>query len=78
MYILYREERIKLGIDWKSKLSSRKFWALVVSFVSSNLYLFGVAESEVTQIVGALTAFGAVVTYIIVEGSIDKKNVWGE
>ena len=63
-----------MGINWKSKLSSRKFWSLVATFISSNLFLFGVAESEVTQIIGVLTAFGAVVTYIMVEGSIDKKK----
>lgn len=63
-----------MKIDWRRKLSSRKFWALVATLVSSNLFLFGVADEVVTQIAAIITNFGAVVVYLLVEGAIDREN----
>ena len=34
-------------IDWKKKLSSRKFWVAVVAFVSAILIAFNVPEGSV-------------------------------
>jgi hypothetical protein len=64
-----------MKVDWRSKLSSRKFWALVAVLLSSNLFLFGVAESTITQITAVLTNLGSVVVYLLVEGTIDKHVV---
>ena len=61
-------------VDWRRKLSSRKFWALVVMLISSNLFLFGVAEGDIEKISAVITNFGSVVVYLLVEGSIDKAN----
>ena len=36
-------------IDWKKKLTSRKFWMAIVGFVTPLLLAFGVAEAEVTH-----------------------------
>lgn len=63
-----------MKINWRSKLASRKFWALVAALVSANLVLFGVNEETIVKLTAVLTQFGAVVTYILVEGSIDKSH----
>ena len=37
-------------INWGQKLTSRKFWAAVVGFVTALLLAFGVSDSETTQV----------------------------
>lgn len=63
------------NINWKQKLSSRKFWAYLASFIASILYVFGKAETEVAQIVGIITAFGAMSVFVLTEGKIDAESV---
>ena len=58
-------------MDWKKKLTSRKFWMAIVGFVTPLLLAFGVAEAEVTQIVAIIMAGADVVAYIIAEGLVD-------
>lgn len=60
-----------MQINWKQKLTSRKFWAAVVGFVTLLLLAFGVADSTVTQVTGILTAGASVVAYIVGEGLTD-------
>ena len=43
-------------IDWKKKLTSRKFWMAVVAFITPLLLAFGVAEDSVTQVVAIIMA----------------------
>lgn len=54
------------------KLTSRKFWAAVVGFITPLLLAFGVAETEVSQIVAIIMAGADVVAYIIAEGMVDS------
>ncbi len=58
----------------KSKLSSRKFWALVSALVISILALFNCPQESVVQITSLITALGAVVAYILGESAIDKER----
>ena len=58
-------------IDWKKKLTSRKFWMAVVAFITPLLLAFGVSENEVAQIVAIIMAGADVVAYIIAEGLVD-------
>lgn len=60
-----------MKIDWKKKLTSRKFWMAVVAFITPLLLAFGVAEDAVTQVVAIIMAGADVVTYIIAEGLVD-------
>lgn len=62
-------------INWKQKLTSRKFWAAVVGFVTPLLLAFGVADSTVTQVVSIITAGASVVAYIVGEGLTDSARV---
>ena len=57
-------------MDWKRKLSSRKFWLSLASFISSLLVAFNVAEDTVTKIVAIVSSLGVVVAYVISEAVI--------
>ena len=63
-----------MTIDWKRKLTSRKFWAAVVGFVTPMLLAFGMAEDNVTQVVAIIMAGADVVAYIIAEGLVDASH----
>ena len=58
-------------IDWKKKLTSRKFWMAIVAFITPLLLAFGVSENDVTQVVAIVMAGADVVAYIIAEGLVD-------
>lgn len=58
-------------IDWKRKLTSRKFWAAVAGFITPLLLAFGVAETSVTQVTAIIMAGADVLAYIVAEGIVD-------
>lgn len=60
-----------MSIDWKRKLTSRKFWMAVVAFITPLLLAFGVAETNVTQVTAIIIAGADVIAYIIAEGMVD-------
>lgn len=60
------------NINWKRKLSSRKFWAAVSGVVISVMVIFGADSGEQERIAGAITSAGVLVTYILAEGAADK------
>jgi hypothetical protein len=66
-----KEELSMTKQDIIRKLTSRKFWAAVVGFITPLLLAFGVAETEVSQIVAIIMAGADVVAYIIAEGMVD-------
>lgn len=58
-------------IDWVRKLTSRKFWTAVASFVSMMIVFCGGAENTATQVTALIMAGASVVAYIIGEGLAD-------
>ena len=60
-----------MNIDWKRKLTSRKFWMAVASFVSMLIVFFGGAESTATQVTALIMAGATVIGYVIGEGLAD-------
>lgn len=56
---------------WRQKLTSRKFWAAVVAFVTGLLIYFGKSETEASQIAALIMSGASVVAYIIGEGLAD-------
>ncbi len=62
------------NIDWKRKLTSRKFWAAVVGFVTPTMIAFGVSDSVVTQVAGIIMAGATLIAYIIGEGLVDANR----
>ena len=65
-------------IDWIRKLTSRKFWLSVASFVSMLIIALGGAESTATQITGLIMAGATVVGYVIGEGLAHAGNSPGD
>lgn len=63
-----------MKINWKQKLTSRKFWAAIVGFVSPLMLAFGVSDSVATQVVGIIMAGASCVAYIIGEGLVDSNR----
>jgi drug/metabolite transporter (DMT)-like permease len=57
-------------IDWRRKLTSRKLWVAVASFITGVMLIFN-AGATVETISGAVMAFGSVVAYIVGEGLTD-------
>lgn len=58
----------------KRKLTSRKLWMSVASFVSMLMIYFGHAESEASQVAALIMAGASVVGYVIGEGLADGNN----
>ena len=56
-------------INWKQKLTSRKFWAAVVTFVTTVLVAFG------EQVTAIITAGASMIAYIIGEGLVDAARI---
>lgn len=65
-------------IDWIRKLTSRKFWLSVASFVSMLIVALGGAERVATQVTGLIMAGATVIGYVIGEGLADAGNASGE
>lgn len=63
-----------MEIDWKRKLTSRKFWLAVVAFVTGLMVAFKVDAETVEAVGGLIMAGAAVVAYIIGEGLADAAN----
>ena len=64
-------------IDWKRKLSSRKFWMALAAAISSLAVAFG-HENETTQITALIMAVGSIVAYILCEGWVDVAREKGK
>lgn len=65
------------GINWRQKLSSRKFWALIAGFIASLLVAFNFSENEIAQVTAVITAFGSIAVYILGEAYVDGQRVRG-
>lgn len=60
-----------MNINWKQKLTSRKFWTAVVTFVTTLLVAFGVPQITVEQVTAIIIAASVMIAYIIGEGLVD-------
>lgn len=60
-----------MKIDWKRKLTSRKFWAAVAGFVSMLLIYFGKDAGTAEQIAALIMAGASLIAYMIGEGLAD-------
>ncbi len=60
-----------MKINWKQKLTSRKFWAAVTGFVTAILVAFKVDNLTIEQVVSVISASAVLIAYIIGEGMVD-------
>jgi hypothetical protein len=65
-------------IDWKQKLSSRKFWAALAGWITSLLTAFSVADSVIAQVSLIVAGIGALAVYMLAEGMTDKARATGK
>ena len=63
-----------MKIDWKRKLSSRKFWAAVGGFAAAILAFLGASEAVSTQVTAIISAAGVLIAYIMAEGFADAAH----
>ena len=58
-------------IDWVRKLTSRKFWASIATFVSMMIIACGGTENQSTQVTALIMAGASIIAYVIAEGFAD-------
>lgn len=64
-----------MKIDWKRKLTSRKFWLSVAAFVSLLLIACGKDKTVAEQVSAIIMAGATVIGYVIGEGLTDATNI---
>lgn len=69
--------RNMMTINWKQKLTSRKFWAAIVAVVVSLCVIFGVDDLTMEQVTALIMAVGGLVAYILGEGWVDAARLKG-
>ena len=67
-----------MGIDWKRKLTSRKFWMAVIGFVTGLLTYLGVGVERAEQLGSLILMAASVVAYILGEGMTDAADAGGD
>ena len=61
--------------NWTQKLTSRKFWAAIITFITSILVAFGVPDLTIEQVVAVISAGSVMIAYIIGEGMVDAARI---
>ena len=62
-------------IDWKRKLTSRKFWVAVIGFVTAVMVALHIDQMTAEQVAAIISAMGTLVAYIIGEGLTDAAHI---
>ena len=63
-----------MKINWKQKLSSRKFWAGVAGWATSLLTAFNVTENNVARVSIIIAGIGSLAVYMLAEGIADANR----
>ena len=69
---------INMNINWKRKLTSRKFWLSVAAFVSLLIIACGKDKTVAEQVSAIIMAGATVIGYVIGEGLTDATNIQEE
>ena len=64
-----------IKIDWKRKLTSRKFWLAVIGFVTAIMQYAGASENSIAQITSIIMEGAVLVAYMVAEGLADAGNL---
>ena len=64
-----------MKINWKQKLTSRKFWAALIGFITALLVAFKVPGMTIEQVIAVISACGTLIAYIIGEGMVDAARI---
>lgn len=61
-------------INWKQKLTSRKFWVALVGFISALLVAFKVDAGSIEQVTSIIMSFASLIAYVLAEGFVDANK----
>lgn len=61
-----------INMDWKRKLTSRKFWLAVASFISMLMIALGKDAETAQTVTGLIMAGASIIGYVIGEGLADS------
>ena len=64
-----------MKINWKQKLTSRKFWAALAGLATAGMAIFKVDALTQEQVLALISASGVLAAYIIGEGLVDAARV---
>lgn len=64
-----------MKINWRQKLTSRKFWAALTGFITALLVAFKVPDLTIEQVVAIISASATLIAYIIGEGMVDAARI---
>ena len=64
-----------MKINWKQKLTSRKFWAAIITFVTSILVAFNVPDLTIEQVTAIIMGGAGMIAYIVGEGIVDAARI---
>ena len=59
-------------MNWKKKISSRKFWAAISGVVISVMVAFNADAGSQEKVTGVIAATGTLAIYMLAEGGADK------
>lgn len=63
-----------MKIDWKRKLTSRKFWMAIVGFVTGMIMAFKGTAETAEVVSGCIMSAASVIAYTIGEGLTDAAS----
>ena len=61
-------------IDWKRKLTSRKFWVAIIGFVTTVMIALNIDKMTIEQVTAIVSAMATLIAYIIGEGLTDAAH----
>lgn len=64
-----------MKIDWRIKLSNRKFWAAVAGVIISVMVTFNVDAVTQERVAEVISAAGTLAVYMLAESTADKAAV---
>lgn len=67
-----------MKINWKQKLTSRKFWAALIGFVTAILVAFHADELTIESVTAIFSAMGLLAAYVLAEGKVDAARAAGQ
>lgn len=63
-----------MKIDWKNKLTSRKFISAVVGVAIAVMAIFNVDDLTTEKVIALVSAIGLLAAYIVGEGYVDANR----
>lgn len=63
------------SINWKQKLTSRKFWAAIIGFATAVMMGCNISNLTIEQVISIISACSVLIAYIIGEGLVDSARI---